>query len=81
MDTVESTKVCGDCQGRMSLVILMDKTHHGPTQHRYTGPLEYRLPDDRLKFWTGRYPTAGSVVAFMWEGCGRIALYGSKPEA
>jgi hypothetical protein len=39
------------------------------------------LPDDRLSFWTGKYPTAGTVRAFMCEGCSRIALYGGEPEA
>jgi hypothetical protein len=65
----------------MSPVIIMDKTQPHLYPHRYTGPLEYRLPDDRLSFWTGRFPTAGLVLAFMCEGCGRIALYGGKPDA
>lgn len=65
----------------MSPVVVMDKTHPGPTKHRYTGSFEYRLPEDQLSFWTGKYPTAGPIQAFMCEGCGRIALYGGKPEA
>jgi hypothetical protein len=28
---------------------------------------QYRLPEDRLSFWTGKYPTAGPVMAFMCE--------------
>jgi len=85
----EGSRTCTECQGRMSPIIVMDKLHTGPTKqlhmgpttHRNTGSLEYRLPDDRLSFWTGKYPTAGPVAAFMCEGCGRIALYGGKPDA
>jgi hypothetical protein len=65
----------------MSPIIIMDKIHDGPNQQRTTRPFEYRLPDDRVSFWTGKYPTAGPVLAFMCEGCGRIALYGGKPDA
>jgi hypothetical protein len=65
----------------MSPIIIMDKLHPLPTKHRYAGSLEYRLPDDRLSFWTGKYPTAGPVWAFMCGGCGRIALYGDVAEA
>jgi len=64
----------------MSPIIVMDKLHPGPTKHRHTGSLEYRLPEDRLSFWTGKYPTAGPVVAFMCKECGRIALY-AEPNA
>ena len=77
----EVSRTCVECQGRMSPIIVMDKLHPTPTKHRYTGALEYRLPDDRLSFWTGKYPTAGEVRAFLCEGCGRIALYGGEPEA
>ena len=81
MNTIESTKTCVECQGRMSPVIVMDKTYPWPTEHRHTAPLEYRLPEDHLSFWTGKYPTAGPIQAFMCQGCGRIALYGVKPDA
>jgi hypothetical protein len=77
----EVTRTCVECQGSMSPIVVMDKLHRAPTQHRYAGSLEYRLPDDRLSFWTGKYPTAGPVLAFMCEGCGRIALYGGKADA
>jgi hypothetical protein len=65
----------------MSPIIIMDKSRPGLTKHAYAGSLEYRLPDDRLSFWTGKYPTAGAVRAFMCEGCGRIALYGGELDA
>ena len=77
----EASRTCADCQGSMSPIIIMDKYRHGLTEHRDTKPLEYRLPDDRLSFWTGKYPTAGEVRAFMCSGCGRIALYGRAPDA
>ncbi len=64
----------------MSPVIIMDKSPGGLSR-LHIGELEYRLTDDRVSFWTGQYPTAGKVRAFMCEGCGRIALYGGKPDA
>jgi len=77
----EVSRTCVECQGSMSPIIMMDKLHTMPTPHRYTGSLEYRLPEDRLSFWTGKYPTAGTVRAFLCAGCGRIALYGGLPDA
>jgi hypothetical protein len=74
----EGSRPCVECDGTMSPIVIMDKSHGGPTRHRYTGTLEYRLPEDRLSFWTGKYPTAGAVRAFLCGICGRIALYGSK---
>jgi hypothetical protein len=65
----------------MSPIVIMDKMARGPTKYRYAGMLEYRLPEDRLSFWTGKYPTAGSVQAFMCQDCGRIALYGGASDA
>jgi hypothetical protein len=74
----EVTQTCVECQGAMSPIVIMDKDRyggHGPTV------LEYRQPDDRRSFWTGKYPTAGPVRAFLCGTCGRIALYGSAPDA
>jgi len=71
----ELQRTCVECQGRMSPIIVMDKLGRA-----YPSSLEYRLPDDRLSFWTGKYPTAGAVQSFMCEDCGRIALYGSQPD-
>jgi hypothetical protein len=65
----------------MSPIIVMDRSHNPLTNRPYVGSLMYRLPDDRPSFWTGKYPTAGSVQAFMCAECGRIALYGNKPQA
>ena len=75
------SRTCTECQGQMSPIIVMDRSHNPLTKRPYTGSLAYRLPEDRPSFWTGKYPTAGTVRAFMSEGCGRIALYGGKPEA
>ena len=75
----EESRTCVECQGSMSPIIVMDKVHYsyaGTTQG-----LAYRQPDDKRSFWTGKYPTAGPVRAFMCEGCGRIALYGGEPDA
>lgn len=64
----------------MSPVVIMDKDHYGNTGPG-PQPLQYRLPDDRRSFWTGTYPTAGLVRAFMCCGCGHIALYGSATDS
>ena len=76
----EQLRKCIECQGAMSPIIIMDKAPR-VARHLHAGSLEYRLPDDRVSFWTGRYPTAGEVRAFMCEACGRIALYGGEPQA
>lgn len=77
----ENSRTCVECQGAMSPVIIIDMAPGGLTRHAYAGELTYRLPDDRVSFWTGQFPTAGKVQAFLCEGCGRIALYGGKPDA
>ena len=78
--TDEASRTCVECQGLMSPIIVMDKDHYG---NLGPGPqsLEYRLPEDSRSFWTGKYPTAGRVQAFMCGGCGRITLYGCAPDA
>jgi hypothetical protein len=73
----EGLKDCAECGGTMSPVVIMDKVDHGGTPR----DLEYRQPDDSRRFWSGRYPTAGRVRGFLCAGCGRIALYGSVPDA
>ena len=65
----------------MSPIIIIDKQHTLPSPHRHSGTLEYRLPDDRISFWTGKYPTAGPVQSFMCADCGRIVLYGDNAVA
>jgi hypothetical protein len=64
----------------MSPIVIMDVAPGGMAQRAAAGPLTYRLPDDSVSFWTGKYPTAGVVQGFMCAGCGRIALYGSKAD-
>jgi hypothetical protein len=66
----------------MSSIVIMDKLHPMPSKHRWcVGSLEYRLPEDRLSFWTGKCPSAGDVRAFLCQECGSIALYGREPDA
>jgi hypothetical protein len=43
--------------------------------------LAYRQLDDKVSFWTGKYATAGPVLAYMCGNCGRIALYGGTPDS
>lgn len=74
---VETSTVCSDCQGQMAPIVIMDKYY---VNNRYTQELEYRLPDDKISFWSGKYPTAGKVQAFLCGNCGKIALYGSASE-
>ena len=74
------TRTCVECQGSMSPIVIMDVAP-GVARRAVAGPLSYRLPDDRVSFWTGKYPTAGVVQGYMCVECGRIALYGRAPDA
>lgn len=76
----EESKTCIECEGVMSPIVIMDKTYPVNTYRSVQG-LEYRRPDDSRSFWTGKFPSAGPVQAFLCEDCGRIALYGVVPEA
>ena len=76
----ETTKTCMACQGAMTPVMVLDRDSYGLTRQG-TQVLAYRHPDDSQSFWTGKYPTAGIVRAYMCEGCGKIDLYGSAPDA
>lgn len=72
----EQVKTCSDCNGALRPITIMDRGD----LNRFAGELTYRMVDDKLSFWTGRYPTAGPVQAFLCQDCGRIALFG-KPTA
>jgi hypothetical protein len=60
----------------MAPIVLMDRYYSSA----HTQELEYRQPEDNRSFWTGKYPTAGTVNALMCGDCGRINLYGSGPD-
>jgi hypothetical protein len=77
--TEETSKPCVECEGSMSPIIIMDRYHGAHEGHSQA--LRYRQPDDHLSFWTGKYPSAGVVRAFLCGDCGRIALYGGKTDA
>ncbi len=77
---VSEVRTCVECQGSMSPIVIMDVAP-GIARRATAGPLTYRLPDDRVSFWSGKYPTAGVVRSYLCEGCGRIALYGDMPDA
>lgn len=62
---------CEDCDDSMQKIELIDRGHNG-----VNFDFEYRLEDSRPSFWTGRYPVAGKVHAYMCRKCGRIRLYG-----
>ena len=71
---------CVECQGAMSPIVIIDVAP-GVASRAVAGLLTYRLPDDRVSFWSGKYSTQGVVQAYMCAACGRIALYGDKPNA
>ncbi len=71
----DATRKCNECEGVMSPVVVMDRNYKSIQQ------LAYRQLDDKASFWTGKYATAGVVLAFMCGNCGRIALYGALPES
>lgn len=73
-------RTCVECQGVMSPIIIMDVAP-GLGRRAVAETLSYRMPDDRVSFWTGKYPTAGAVQAYLCAGCGRIALYGQTPDS
>ena len=73
----DASKKCVECQGVMSPVVVIDKV---VPLHQHAQVLEYRQPEDSRNFWTGRFPTAGIIRAFMCVDCGRIALYGRAQE-
>jgi hypothetical protein len=77
----ELARTCPECQGAMSEIIIMDQGVRPATYVGASGVLSYRQPDDKQSFWTGKYPTAGRVLAFLCGDCGRIALYGGVPNA
>lgn len=66
----EQSRTCPDCEGATEPVVILDRVRTS------LEPLAYRMADDRRSFWTGSYPTAGLVQAFLCQQCGRIALYG-----
>lgn len=77
----KSTRTCAECQGAMSPIVLMDKVGMQFHQQSHHQELEYRQPDDSVSFWTGKYPTAGKVRAFLCGDCGRIARYGEASDS
>lgn len=72
----EASKTCVECEGVMSPVVVTDRYHQLGTSQ----VLEYHQSGDSRSFWTGKFPTAGQVRAFMCGSCGRIALYGEVPD-
>ena len=77
----ESTRTCAECRESMSPVVIMDKVGLQFTKGSTIQELEYRLAEDSRSFWTGKYPTAGKVRAFLRGNCGRIALYGDASDS
>jgi hypothetical protein len=61
---VEETKTCIECNGVISPIVIMHTTYHinvsGSAQE-----LQYQQPDDNRSFWSGKFPTAGPVRAFL----------------
>jgi len=74
----ETSRICSECQGAMSPIEIMDKVSPDNVS-RSSRELEYRQPDDKRSFLTGKFPSTGKVLACLCEGCGRIALYAWEP--
>lgn len=72
----ERAHKCPDCQSPMSPINLHDKTDMAG----FHGELEYSLPVGAKTFWTGGYPVAGTIAAYMCSHCGRVNLY-ANPKA
>jgi hypothetical protein len=67
---------CPDCEGTLHEVKLLDQAHAS----MHVGPLEYALPEAKRSMWSGRFPVAGTVQAYLCEDCGRIFLYSAARE-
>jgi hypothetical protein len=65
----------------MSPIVIIDKVGMQYYSNATKQEMEYRQPDDKQSFWTGKFPTTGKVHGFMCGDCGRIALYGRAPDA
>jgi hypothetical protein len=72
--TATPKRKCPDCQGEMSPITLLDKTHPSGMHQR----VEYALPGtQRSSSWLGgRFLIGGVVAAYTCGRCGRILLYG-----
>ncbi len=67
----EATRVCVECGGTAVSITILDRDRSNTPSG-----LVYHRSGDKLNFWTGKFPTAGLVSAFMCGTCGRISLYG-----
>jgi hypothetical protein len=72
----QEARTCLGCDGELRPITIMDMGHRG-----YVGALMYRSANDKPSFWTGRYPTAGPVQAYLCQDCGRIAMFGQPTPA
>jgi len=71
----QPARTCSDCDGELQAIVVMDVGHQGAV-----GQLQYYSSGDKRSFWTGRFPTAGTVQAFLCQDCGLISLFGQpKP--
>lgn len=61
---------CPDCAVELGPIRIVDKTHGSDAD------MEYSLYGTEKTFWTGFYPRAGKVMAYMCPQCRRILLYG-----
>jgi hypothetical protein len=68
---------CKECGGATHEIHLIDR--QGPWFPE--SGVEYSLPDAQRSGWTGRYPVAGKVLAFLCDGCGQISLFAKSGPA
>jgi hypothetical protein len=70
MPSTPPRTACPDCGGELLPISLIDRGHHNNVKD-----LEYRTPDAKQSFWTGRWSKSGKVSAWACADCRRILLY------
>lgn len=66
---------CADCGGQLQEIQVVESVHGVGAS-----PLRFGTREAKKSFWTGTFPGAGTVMAFMCSSCARIAFYGATKE-
>lgn len=61
---------CPDCRRMMHPIRIVDKGE----SYRHS-ELEYAAAESARSFWTGQFPIAGRLSAFMCDSCGRVLFF------
>ena len=68
----DTVRRCSDCRTALRRIRLMLQQNLRGLQ----ADLRYGSAEAKASWITGRYPSEGTVVAWICPGCGRILLYG-----